>query len=234
MRRAGLILLIAVTACVTSETADPTSIATIATTTIATTATTAPTTTEAAAPDRIAETTSATAAPTTTTVPLAPLVGLEVELVAEVHRPVVALAVPNTSDLFVVDQAGRIMLVAANGDVAEFLNLTDRVGASGIEQGLLGNGTAPGLRIERALLCVLHRSHKRQSPRGVRGEWQPGRPGFSQGASLCCAANRTTQRWHPGLRTRWVPVAESRRGRGGERQRPVPRHTARFDLAQSM
>ena len=138
MRRAGLILLIAVTACATSESGDPTSIVTIATTTTA-----GPTTTEPATSDQVVESTSTTAASTTTAVPLAPLVGLEIELVAEVHRPVVALTVPNERTLFVVDQVGRIMLVAENGDVAEFLDLTDRVGASGIEQGLLGMALHP-------------------------------------------------------------------------------------------
>lgn len=88
--------------------------------------------------------TATTSAPTsTTTTPLDPLTGFEVDLIAEVHRPVVAVPVPGKADLLVVDQQGQIVAVDENGTVAEFLDLTDRVGANGIEQGLLGLALHP-------------------------------------------------------------------------------------------
>ena len=109
-------------------------------TTAPTTTTTAATATTAASPE---PTTTVPPATTTTTEPLAPLIGLELEMIAEVHRPVVALPLPGATGLLVVDQQGIIVTVDEDGTVADFLDLTDRVGANGIEQGLLGLALHP-------------------------------------------------------------------------------------------
>jgi len=108
---------------------------------VAPTATTATTSTRVSTTEIPPTTTSVVAS--TTPVPLAPLIGMDVELIAEVHRPVVVVAIPGSARYLVVDQAGVIVVVDANGATSDFLDLTDRVGANGIEQGLLGLALHP-------------------------------------------------------------------------------------------
>lgn len=138
---AALGLMLIVPACATSEVSDPVpTIPPIATTaTTATPPNSSSTTSDASQPTPTTSVTSTT----TAVAPLAPLTGFEVDLIAEVHRPVVAVPVPGTPGLLVVDQQGRIVAVDENGTVADFLDLTDRVGANGIEQGLLGLALHP-------------------------------------------------------------------------------------------
>lgn len=108
--------------------------------------TTAPTTTTVArtTTTSVAAEPATTVPPTTTTTePLAPLIGLALEPIVEVHRPVVAVPFPGEARLLVVDQQGVILSIDDNGAATEFLDLTDRVGANGIEQGLLGLALHP-------------------------------------------------------------------------------------------
>lgn len=71
---------------------------------------------------------------------LDPLLGLEAQLVAEgFDQPIFVTGAPETDALFVVEREGVIKVVV-DGLVLEtpFLDLTDRLGSSSIEQGLLG------------------------------------------------------------------------------------------------
>ena len=75
-----------------------------------------------------------------TTTPLAPLQGLEAELVADgFNEAVFVTGAPGTEALFVIEQPGVIQVVS-DGQQTEvpFLDITDRVGSSADEQGLLG------------------------------------------------------------------------------------------------
>lgn len=72
---------------------------------------------------------------------LAPITGFRFETVAEgLQQPTAIVAPPGDERLFIVERIGRIKLLRPDGTVAEdsFLNITDRVLANGIEQGLLG------------------------------------------------------------------------------------------------
>lgn len=91
-----------------------------------------------AAPDG----TTTTAAPTTTsTIPIGEL-ELELDLVASgFSQPVLVTAPPGDSRLFVVDQPGRVWVVA-DGDPEVFLDIRDDVAFRG-ERGLLGLAFAP-------------------------------------------------------------------------------------------
>lgn len=84
---------------------------------------------------------STTPVPTTTTTTLPPLHGLAFETVATgLAQPTVVTHAPGDQRLFVVERTGVIRLVEpATGLVEEaFLDLSDRVGSNGIEQGMLG------------------------------------------------------------------------------------------------
>ncbi len=73
--------------------------------------------------------------------PSAPLQGLAVEVIATgLHQPTVVTAPAGDLRLFVVERQGVIRVVDEAGRLLEdaFLDLRDRVGANGIEQGLLG------------------------------------------------------------------------------------------------
>ncbi|UCG41414.1 MAG: PQQ-dependent sugar dehydrogenase [Acidimicrobiia bacterium] len=99
-----------------------------------------PTVVTAAGPDTSVATDDSV--PTTNApVTLAPITGFRFETVAEgLQQPTAIAAPPGDDRLFIVERIGRIKLLRADGTVADesFLNITDRVLANGIEQGLLG------------------------------------------------------------------------------------------------
>ncbi|HEX9855310.1 MAG TPA: PQQ-dependent sugar dehydrogenase [Acidimicrobiia bacterium] len=78
---------------------------------------------------------------TTTALPELPLRGLDLELIGEgFHQPTVVASPPGDLRLFVVERQGTIEIIDPEGGPLEghFLDLRDRVGSNGIEQGLLG------------------------------------------------------------------------------------------------
>ncbi len=77
---------------------------------------------------------------TATTAPLEPLQGLAVEAVADgFDQPILVTSAPGSDRLFVVEREGVIRTVGPAGvDPEPFLDLTDRLLSSSIEQGLLG------------------------------------------------------------------------------------------------
>lgn len=84
-------------------------------------------------------TTATTTSTTTTTVPLDPLQGLALELVAEgLTQPTVVVAAPDGDSLLVAERTGLIVSVSGDGSAEPYLDLGNRVAANGIEQGLLG------------------------------------------------------------------------------------------------
>ncbi len=107
-------------------------------------------TTLAAAPEATAPTTTDTLggsdeptepAPTTTAGPSAPLQGLALEAVATgLHQPTVVTAPGGDPRVFAVERSGSIRIIDPEAGLLEdpYLNLRDRVGANGIEQGMLG------------------------------------------------------------------------------------------------
>ena len=74
-----------------------------------------------------------------------PLLGIELETVAtELQQPTILVTPPGEQRMFVTERLGRIRVVDAGGLVeAAWLDLTDRVLANGIEQGLLGMAFHP-------------------------------------------------------------------------------------------
>jgi glucose/arabinose dehydrogenase len=85
--------------------------------------------------------TTAADAGTDATQPSSPLQGLALEFVAGgFHQPTGVVSPVGDERLFVVERQGVIRLIDAGGNLAEdpFLDLRDRVGSNGIEQGLLG------------------------------------------------------------------------------------------------
>lgn len=84
------------------------------------------------------ETTVPGEATTTTTEALPELQGLALEVVAEgLREPTYAVSPPGDERMFVTERFGTIRVVE-DGQVSTFVDLTDRVMAGGIEQGLLG------------------------------------------------------------------------------------------------
>ncbi len=78
---------------------------------------------------------------TTTTEARPELRGLALELVtSDVSRPVVVTSPPGDERLFIVDRAGIIKMLdpAEGSSVSTFFDISDRVTANGIEQGMLG------------------------------------------------------------------------------------------------
>lgn len=72
---------------------------------------------------------------------LAPLQGLALEPIATgISFPVFAGSLPGDPRIFVVERQGRIVIIDGDGTVRSepFLDLTDRVGSGGIENGALG------------------------------------------------------------------------------------------------
>ena len=104
--------------------------------TTTTTSTAAPPTTTIAA----AAPTTTTAATTTTTEPPAELLGVAIEMVAEIDYALAIAAPPGDDRVFVAEREGTVFVISGSGEVLEtpFLDITGRVWANGIEQGLLG------------------------------------------------------------------------------------------------
>ncbi len=92
------------------------------------------------------EDTNSSPASTSTTEPLPELQGLDAELLASgFDQPVLVSAAPGTDALFVVERKGRILVVVDGVTEAEpFIDLTDQLLSSSIEQGLLGLAFHPG------------------------------------------------------------------------------------------
>ncbi len=91
---------------------------------------------------------SSVPAPTATepSSPGAPLQGLALEVIAtETKQPTLITHAPGDDRLFVLERFGRVMIVEPNIGLLRqpFLNLTDRIAAGGIEQGLLGMAFHP-------------------------------------------------------------------------------------------
>ena len=116
-----------------AETSSTTTTAPVVNSTPTTPTTVPPTTTTAA-------TTTTTSTTTTTTEPPPELLGVELVLVAEMDYPLAIASPPGDPRVFVALREGTVEVIGADGAVAEtpFLDLTDRVRANGIEQGLLG------------------------------------------------------------------------------------------------
>lgn len=117
-------------------------------------ATSAPVTTQTVAPTSAPITTTTTAVPettttsaTTTTMPLAELLGVELELVAELPAPPLVIAAPESDTrLYVAQRDGVVVVIEPSGAVRgePFIDLSDVVKAGGVEQGLLGMAFHPG------------------------------------------------------------------------------------------
>ncbi len=84
--------------------------------------------------------TSATAGERVVTLPDDPLQGLAVETIASgLAQPTFAVTAPGDDRLFVVERVGRIKVIDDSGvQETSWMNITDKVLANGIEQGLLG------------------------------------------------------------------------------------------------
>jgi len=89
---------------------------------------------------------SASSSSTSTTEPLPQLEGLDAELlVSGFDQPVLITGAPGTDALFVVERKGRILVVVDGVIEPEpFIDLTDQLLSSSIEQGLLGLTFHPG------------------------------------------------------------------------------------------
>jgi len=84
-------------------------------------------------------TTTGGATPTTTRAPTGDLAGIDLELVADgLSQPVGAWSFPGDDRVFVIERAGRVSAIAADGTRSTYLDITDRVNSGGIENGLLG------------------------------------------------------------------------------------------------
>ncbi len=78
--------------------------------------------------------------------PDAPLQGLALEVITdEMKQPTLITSAPGDDRLFVLERFGRVMIIEPNIGLLRqpFLNLTDRIAAGGIEQGLLGMAFHP-------------------------------------------------------------------------------------------
>ncbi|MDJ0952229.1 MAG: PQQ-dependent sugar dehydrogenase [Acidimicrobiia bacterium] len=134
--RSPLLLVIVLVVAGCSE-ADPVASSAATAAPATTTSTSAPTTTTTSTTSTPAPTT--TTSTTTTTQPPPELLGLSLEVAAEIDR-VLAIAAPQGDGrVFLAQRAGTIHIIEADGLVRDepFLDITDRVRAGGIEQGLL-------------------------------------------------------------------------------------------------
>lgn len=126
----------------------PTATTTANTTTTNTTTNTGATSAASGSQDVDSEPPSST---TTIAPPLDPLLGLDTELiVAGFDQPVFATTAPGSELVYVVEREGLIRVVA-DGVIAPdpFLDLTDRLLSSSIEQGLLGLAFHPDFETNR-------------------------------------------------------------------------------------
>jgi glucose/arabinose dehydrogenase len=118
------------------------------TTTVATTATTVAGGTDTTLPADTTETTTGTTVPAATSVG-APgdisAVQLRLQQVASgIPFPVFAASIQDDDRIFVLERQGRIRIIDSTGLIeAPYLDLTDRVGSGGIENGLLGMAFHP-------------------------------------------------------------------------------------------
>lgn len=125
-----------------------------------------PTSTIPSSPVTPATTVPSTIPPSTTTIPLAtttlaPLQGLDLEVIGDgFDQPVLAVTPPGDTRLFVVERTGVIRLVGAE---TPFLDLTDRVNSNGIEQGLLGLAFHPDYAANGRLFVFYYRSGVEQT-----------------------------------------------------------------------
>ncbi|MGH8958702.1 MAG: PQQ-dependent sugar dehydrogenase [Acidimicrobiia bacterium] len=106
---------------------------------------------------------STTVAPTTT---LAPLRGLGLETVADgLVQPVLLLSPPGDPRRFVLERTGVISIIDAVGVVSAdpFLDLSDRVNSSGIEQGLLGMAFHPDFAVNGRFFVYYYRLGSEQT-----------------------------------------------------------------------
>lgn len=81
-----------------------------------------------------------------TTTTLAPLLGIDLEIVTEgITEPIFLVSPPHDPRRFVVERSGVISILNVSGSLREepFLDLRDRVNSGGIEQGLLGMAFHP-------------------------------------------------------------------------------------------
>ncbi|MEX1287136.1 MAG: PQQ-dependent sugar dehydrogenase [Acidimicrobiia bacterium] len=78
------------------------------------------------------------AAGTSTTLPSAPLQGVALEPIVTVSQPTMITAPEGDGRLFVAERGGTVKVIQPDGTITTFLDITDRVLAGGIEQGLLG------------------------------------------------------------------------------------------------
>jgi hypothetical protein len=140
-RRAVIALF--VLAVVTAACSDDSATTTAAPTSTAPSTTAAPTTTTAP-PTTAAPTTTTTTLPPTTTTTLPPLQGLAYEVIAtDLPFPIFAAAVPGDGMLWFLERGGRIWRLGDAGVGELEVDLTDRVNAFGIENGLLGMAFHP-------------------------------------------------------------------------------------------
>jgi glucose/arabinose dehydrogenase len=129
-------ILVLVLASCADDTVAPT---TAAPTTAAPSTTAVPTTSTTIPPTTAAPTTTTTTLPATTTTTLPPLQGLAYEVIAtDLPFPIFAAAVPGDGTLWFLERGGRISRLDSDGMRQVVLDLTDRVNAFGIENGLLG------------------------------------------------------------------------------------------------
>jgi len=122
----------------------PETVASAATTTTAAPATTLATNTTA--PD-VSSTTTTTAAPGSTTATGGDINALQIrldEIASGIPFPVFATSIPGDDRIFVLERQGRVVVIDETGLRTDpFVDLTDRVGSGGIENGLLGMAFHP-------------------------------------------------------------------------------------------
>ena len=75
---------------------------------------------------------------TVATVPVDPLQGLVLTDIGTVSQPTMITAPPGDDRLFVTERFGQVKVIQPDGTVDTFMDISDRVLANGIEQGLLG------------------------------------------------------------------------------------------------
>ena len=105
-------------------------------------------------------TTSTPGGSTATTNGLAPLQGVTLETIFnEMRQPTVVTAPAGDDRLFVVQRVGVIRILDASREMLDpaYLDISDRVLAGGIEQGLLGLAFHPDYTEQRQVLRLLHR-----------------------------------------------------------------------------
>ena len=153
------LLLVALAACTTT-----TSGTTATSPPLPTTATAVPTSTPSTTTTPAATTTT-TLAPTTTTT-LAPLQGLDLQLVTDgLTQPVLLVSPPNDPRRFVAERTGVVWILDQYGTPLEkpFLDLRDRINSGGIEQGFLGVAFHPGFADNGRFFAYYYRQGSEQT-----------------------------------------------------------------------